>query len=94
MGCCRTKAVALNSSNSVEMIVGKRNTKNGKVEIMDTEMVLDPAEGRTYAPFRAISEGLGYQVDYTLSGAKVYNKEIPQFLILPGAEPARTAKDH
>jgi hypothetical protein len=71
------KAVALNSSNSVEMIVGKKEyRKNGKVEIMDTEMVLDPAEGRTYAPFRAISEGLGYQVDYTRVVQKSNNKEI------------------
>lgn len=71
------KAIALNSSNNVEMIVGKKEyRKNGKVETMDTEMVLDPAEGRTYAPFRAISEGLGYQVDYTRVVQKSNNKEI------------------
>ncbi|KUG03048.1 hypothetical protein ASZ90_019591 [hydrocarbon metagenome] len=70
------KAVATNNANTVEMIVGKKEYwKNGKVEMMDTEMILDISESRTYAPFRAISEGLGYQVDYTRVVQKSDNKE-------------------
>lgn len=71
------KAVATNNANAVEMIVGKKEyRKNGIVEMMDTEMILELSEGRTYAPFRAISEGLGYQVDYTRVVQKSDNKEI------------------
>ena len=76
-GAAEEKAVATNNANTVEMIVGKKEyRKNGKVEMMDTEMILDISESRTYAPFRAISEGLGYQVDYTRVVQKSDNKEI------------------
>lgn len=65
------KVVVSNDNANIEMVVGKRDYTINKVKkTMDAEVVLNASEGRTYAPFRAIVEGLGYVADYKDLGDK------------------------